>query len=401
MRVRRVAMSTDPARRAQDPLARVAVHHLRELLHGGPLLGVEVPRDLDHEAVVDVAAAGAAEARGTLAAQALDRPVLGAGRHAELLRRVEGRDLHLGALERLGDRDRHLDLQVVALGLEHQRLLDVRDDEEVARRAPAQPGVALAAQADARALLHAGRDVDPVALDLPQPALAAAGRAGVLDDGAGAAAARAWPGDGEHALTLRLDAAAVAHRADLGLRAGTRAGAAAGRARRVRGHRDGDLGALDGLLEGQADRGLEVVAALGRRLGAGAAPTGVEDARQDVRERAEVARRAGSPCAAAAGRPAPGPAAAEDRAAAVVLLALLGVAQDVVGLGDLLEALLGAGVLVRVRVVLARELAVRLLDLLLRRLAVDAEDLVVVRTARHRYPATTTRAGRSTAPLIR
>ena len=79
----------------------------------------------------------------------------------------------------------------------------------------------------------------------------------------------------------------------------------------------------------------------------------------------------------------PVPAAArEDRAAAVVLLALLGIRQDVVGLGDLLEALLGRGVpRVAVRVVLARELAVGLLDVVGRGLLVDPEDLVVVACA--------------------
>src|SRR6202020_2512440 len=63
----------------------------------------------------------------------------------------------------------------------------------------------------------------------------------------------------------------------------------------------------------------------------------------------------------------PGPAAgsgspepAEHRARLVVLLALLLVGQDVVGLGYLLEAILGVTVtLVGVRVVLASELAVR------------------------------------------
>src|SRR5579875_3455760 len=49
-----------------------------------------------------------------------------------------------------------------------------------------------------------------------------------------------------------------------------------------------------------------------------------------------------------------GAAAAEERAGLVVLLAPLGVGQDVVGLGDLLEALFGGRVtLVRIRVVLA------------------------------------------------
>src|SRR4051794_3695750 len=396
--VRRVA-TLCLSRRAQDPLARVAVHDLRELLDGLLLLRGELVRHLDHEPIVQVTAAGTgAERRRTLAAQALERAVLGAGRHAQALGAVQRRDLDLGAGERLGDGDRDLDLEVVALGLEDRRLAHVRDHVEVARRPAAQAGLALAGQPDARALLDAGRDVHPIALHLAQAALAAAGRAGLLDHRAGAAAARARTRDGEHALALRLDAAAVADRADL--RRGSRpgAGAAARRARRVGrdGHRH--LGALDRLLERQRDGRLQILAALGDRLGARGAPAaGVEDARQDVRERAEVrgaARRAAR--AAPAERIGAG-----EHAAAVVLLALLGIAQDVVGLGDLLEAVLGSGVLVRVRVILARELAVRLLDVVLRRLLVDAEGLVVVSRARHRYAATTTRAGRSTAPLIR
>ena len=108
-----------------------------------------------------------------------------------------------------------------------------------------------------------------------------------------------------------------------------------------------------------------------------------------------------APPPAAAGAAAEGVAAGEHGAAAVVLLALVRIAEHVVGLGDRLEALLGPLIGVRVRVVLARELAVRLLDVLLGGLLVDPERLVVILGLRHRYPATTTRAGRSTAPLIR
>jgi hypothetical protein len=62
----------------------------------------------------------------------------------------------------------------------------------------------------------------------------------------------------------------------------------------------------------------------------------------------------------------------------VVALALLGIGEDLVGLVDLLEALLRLRFLVDVRVVLARELAVGLLDLLGARILRDAECLVVV-----------------------
>ncbi len=77
-----------------------------------------------------------------------------------------------------------------------------------------------------------------------------------------------------------------------------------------------------------------------------------------------------------------------------------GIGQDVVGLGDLLEPLLGLLVaLVAVRVVLARELPVGLLDLLVGGVLADPQDLVVVGLVSHGglvYPATTTRAGRIT-----
>ena len=163
--------------------------------------------------------------------------------------------------------------------------------------------------------------------------------------------------------------------------------------RRVRGHGDGHLRALHRLLEGERDGGLEVAPALRGGLGAvGLAAARAEDPGQDVREGAEVGRR-GPAAGAARG-------AAGEEPAAVVALALLGVREHVVGLGDLLEALLRAGLLVLVRVVAARELAVRLLDVVLRRLLVDAEGLVVVGLARHLDPAPTgrRRPGRAAAP---
>src|SRR5204863_8374804 len=85
-------------------------------------------------------------------------------------------------------------------------------------------------------------------------------------------------------------------------------------------------------------------------------------------------------------------AAGEDAAAGVELLALVRVADDVVGRLDLLEALLGRVVVrVAVGVVLAGELAVGPLDLVLRGLLVHPEGLVWVL-----HSATTTRAVLST-----
>src|SRR5215208_4495197 len=57
-----------PPRLAQDPLARVAVHHLRELVDRAALLVGEVARHVDHEPVAQIALAVAARHRRALAA---------------------------------------------------------------------------------------------------------------------------------------------------------------------------------------------------------------------------------------------------------------------------------------------------------------------------------------------
>ena len=340
---------------------------------------------------MDVAArARAAQLRRALAAQPLHGAALRARRHAQLLAPVERRDLDVRPADRLRDRERDLDLEVVAATMEDRRGTDVRDHVEVARRAAVAPSLALAGEPHARALLDPGRDVHAVLLDRALRAAARTRRARLVNHGAGAVAARARLRDREQALTLGLDAAALALRADLRLRAGLGARAATGRARRGGRHRQRDLRALHRLCERDRDLGLQVAAALlarpaspGRR-----ARPATEEVGQDVAEAADVEAEAG----ALAGRAARPAAAHPEHAAAVVLLALLRVAQDVVGRLDLLEALLGLLVAgIAVRVVLARQLAVGLLDLLGRGLLVDPEDLVRV------HPATTTRAGRRTS----
>ena len=132
----------------------------------------------------------------------------------------------VAAAQRLGDRDRHRHLEVAVVEpLEDRGGGDPGGHVEVAGRAAARAGLALAGEADPGAVLDPGRDVDLVALGLLGQAGAAAGRAGVLDDLAGAAALRAGLADREEALALGVDAAAFAARA--GDRAGARLGAAA------------------------------------------------------------------------------------------------------------------------------------------------------------------------------
>src|SRR5436309_3199872 len=72
------------------------------------------------------------------------------------------------------------------------------------------------------------------------------------------------------------------------------------------------------------------------------------------------------------------PGAVPGGAELVVLLALVRVLEHLVGLADLLELDLGLGVLVHVRMELARQLAVRLLDVLLGRVLLDAQRRIVV-----------------------
>ena len=66
------------------------------------------------------------------------------------------------------------------------------------------------------------------------------------------------------------------------------------------------------------------------------------------------------------------------RAELIVGGALVGLAQDLVGLADFLELAFGAGILVHVGMEFARQLAVRALDLVLGRGPLDPEYLVVV-----------------------
>jgi hypothetical protein len=168
-------------------------------------------------------------------------------------------------------------------------------------------------------------------------------------------------------------------------------------------------GAPVGLLQGDLDVDLLVRAPAGP--GTPGAGTIAEEGREEVREAAvRVLAREPAVRAARAVRPRPGRSAGEPLREvrpgvgidvgglgllvalpvgpeAIVQLALLGVAQDLVRLVDLLEARLGLGVAgVDVGVVLARELAERGADRLLARLAPHAQYPVVVPEVHPRPP---------------
>ena len=305
---------------------------------------------------------------------------------------LEGGHGELGAEGGLGEGDRHDEREVLAVAAEHGVVLDVDDDEQVARRPAVAAGAAPALEPDALAVGDARGDAD---LDLSRPSLdagATTGGAGVGDDRVGPAARRARRGEREHALVVVEHAAAVAVLAGRRAAARTGARAVAGAARHVAGEVEGRGDAGDGLAERQVKLGLEVAAPLGSTAprGAAAAPTATATAAEQTAEQvAEVGtlEAEASGCAAGTGgEPARALAAAEahaphgaERADLVVLLALGLVTHDVVGGRDRLEALLGGGVVgVGVGMELPRQLAVGARDLLRRRLLRDAEDLVVV-----------------------
>src|SRR5271165_5892262 len=296
------------------------------------------------------------------------------------------------------------------------------DNVQVARRRAHRAGIAASGQANALAIARAGLDAH---LQRFRTFHAAFPMTGWADGAVLAAAAAARTGNVElHTAALLRDVSlAVALRTFAGLldKALPATMSADLEARNVK----LQLGALDRLPEADVDLIFQVGAGLGmlHRLGC-AAP--VEDAGEDIAETtaaaagapsgsagalfseigeveaAEVkrnflgigARSAGARACALArtSKPACAEAATASvrlgrrginvvrvEAELVVDLALLGIAEDVVGLGDLLELLLGRLVpRIHVGVVLAREFAERLADLLRRRGLLDPEVAVII-----------------------
>src|SRR5690606_20673732 len=210
---------------------------LRVVVLGGDLLKLleqlalaarQVLRRFDRDLDVGVAVRRLAQHRHALAAQAELLAVLGAfGNLDPGLRAVERRHLERAAECGRRHRDRRLAEQVGAIALEQLVRPDRQEDVEVARRAAAIAGLALAGEPDAGAVLDAGRDVDRKRALLGDAALAGALGARVGDDLAAALALRAGALDREEALRGAHAPRAGAHGAGDGLGAGLRAGAGA------------------------------------------------------------------------------------------------------------------------------------------------------------------------------
>ncbi len=270
-------------------------------------------------------------------------------------------------------RDRHRAVQVVALALE-DRVRPLHDlQEQVTRRAAARPDLALASKLDVRAVLHPRGDADLDGAPGADPAIGVAFRAGPPDDRAEPAARRARPR--RHHLAQERPG----HVADLTTAAADLTGLRVGaRCRALAGAGGTDHRGVYDQVPGRAERALgqvevhpdgRVPAPPGPAARAARRRTGAEEGVHDVAE-----RKTGPAEATCSRRARPG----ERIGAEVVHLALLGVGEHLVGLGDLLEAFLSADVGVDVGVQLTGEPPVRLLDVLLAGVPRHAKGGVVV-----------------------
>ena len=271
--------------------------------------------------------------------------------------------------------------QLRALAPERRVRRDVDRHVEAARRATAGPHLALGREADLVAVVDAGGHADAEPFRAFAPAGAAAILAWRLHDLALPAAARA--GDHVHHLPQhRLAdvpdlAATLALWAGDGRRAEFRAAPRAGGAAVEDGELDLLLGAADRFLEADA----QVVAEVGAD-GRPPAPRPAAARGRAAEERVEEVGEAAEPLLRTV--EASGPHAVDPgRPEHVVGLAALWIGQDLVRLVDLLEALVGPGVAVDVRVPLLGQLAEGALDLRVAGGAGHTENRVVVAFGRH------------------
>src|SRR5947209_4517944 len=337
----------------------------------------EVRRKLADEAHVLVAVAAVFQLRHPLAGQPQHLVVLRARRDRHRDVAVHRRYAHLGAQHQVVDADGQVEVQIVALALVAVVVCQVHHQVQIAARSAAGPARALPGEADALAVAHPARDRHVELLRLAHAS---------------------------RAVALRADAVAVRPRP------------AAARARVLDLERHRLAPALERVVQRELDRRFQVLAALvlrgepgtGRPLAADPGEEHVEEVREPARaaagrgaEAAEVAEVGALRLAVRAVLVGFARGLLPVRAQDVVLLALLGIAENLVRLLDVLELLFGLArvVGVRVRMPLARQLAVRALDVFLGRGLRHAQDRVIVFVV-HAVLATTTCAGRSTSSPI-
>src|SRR5690606_25180004 len=219
-----------------------------ELLQQLALLGAEVDRGLDHRLAVQVARRAAAHRLDALVAQAEQLAGLGLGGNAQFHLAVQRRHADDVAQRRLRDADGHLAMEVVAIAHEDLVRSHPHLDVQVARRGTGRAGLAFAGEADAVAVVHAGRDLHRQRLLLLHPAIAVARRTGIGDHLPASPVVGARLLHGDDAALLAHLLASVACAAGLDLAVG-RTRAVAGRTRRRARHVDALVDAGHGLFQ--------------------------------------------------------------------------------------------------------------------------------------------------------
>lgn len=396
-------------RDVHNPLRRLVVHLLRKHLGEDPLVRRQVLGHVDAVLHLQVTSAPpSVQLLHTHARQGDPVAGVGAGRDLDLDLARERRDRDLATEDRRGQRDAS---GVEDIGAGPAELGIGRDPDEHVEIALLRPDVLLrglargrrvagAVDPQAHPVLHARGNVHVDRLPLPHNSVSSARAArGSPRDGRAASAARAARRRHlepalDHVHSSACSAADATRRA---LRPGLHAVPGAGPAGDVGIYRDLLPSAHGGVHERDVGLHLDVIShedlllervptrlPSERVAAAAAARKGGEDVVEvdaAAAEAAAAATEAGErvPAAeriAARARPAAGVKAGG--AELVVLLALLGVREHLVGRLDLAELVLRGGVLVRVGVVLLREAVVRLLDVAGARRLVDAEGLVGV-----------------------
>mmetsp|Transcript_24806 Transcript_24806/g.72704 ORF Transcript_24806/g.72704 Transcript_24806/m.72704 type:complete len:461 (+) Transcript_24806:257-1639(+) len=368
----RAAAAANPRRAGRAPRSFLLALERDDQL---ALLGRELLRDFHlHLHKLGAAHVEAVELRRALVGDAHRGARLRAGRQVELHVAVDGRHRDLGTEDGVDVAELDVRVDVHAVPPEARVGRHLEEDVQVARRPALGPRVTLAAHAQPVAVVDARRDRDRDLLALLLHTLAVA-RAAVLLDHVARAAARGAPRlllhppqDRLHRLCDHAAAAALRARGD----GRTRRDAAARACAASLEVRDADL--LLAAEEGGIEVDLEVepqVVALrwppAARAAAALLPS--EKGLENVAEVEVLHPRAGAARSGAADARHP---------KLVVPRAHVRVREHLVRLVDLLELLLGALLLVDVRVPLARRLPVRVFDLLVGRLPPDAQLLVEV-----------------------
>src|SRR5438552_1724834 len=370
-----------PLKKALGLWVHVFIAQPGEFLQLGPLGRVQMGRHLDVHPHVQIAHLIALNIFHAFAFEPENGSRLCARCNSDVRLALQRWHLDLRAQRGLDEVDWHFANQVVAVALKNFVRPDVQDDIKISRRPAPNAALAVAGRAQARACVHARRNLN---LDfrgvLASPG-AVARAARFFNHASGPVATRTGLGDTENAAGTDDLPASAAGRARLRRRARFRAGAAARLARLQFGDRDLFFAAEHGVLE----RNLHVVTKVGAALRPGgitpfAAEQFVEDAAGAAAE--DFAENLERIVESAAARPSARARSGIESGVAVLVIsgALLRVAQRFIGFTQFFELFLG-GLVARIFVgmIFAGQFPVGLLDFVLTGVALHAEDLEIGR----------------------